>query len=338
MAKIVQFERFGDANVLQLKDLPLNEPNQAEVRIKVEAIGINRAEVMFRSGRYINKAEFPSRLGYDASGVIDAIGKNVSEFKIGDRVSTIPSSTMMQYGTYGESVIVPARAVTHHCKKLSAAEGVAIWMPFITAYGALVEYGQVKSTDFVLITAASSSIGYAAIQIAKAAGATVIGSTRNIAKKQKLLDSGADRVIVTTVEDLPTRIMDITVGHGADLILDAISGKFLKTLTNAAAHGATIFEYGALEEGALDENAVMTPFPLFILLQKGLKIQGYSVFEITDHPDRLEKAKQYIYHGLESGALKPVLDHRTFSLEQIVEAHQYMESNQQNGKIVVTIS
>ena len=338
MVKIVQFQNFGDADVLELKDMPLKEPNKDEVRIKVEAIGINRAEVMFRSGHYINKAEFPSRLGYDASGVIDAIGTDVSRFKIGDRVSTIPSSTMMQYGTYGESVIVPARAVTHHPKKLSAAEGVAIWMPFITAYGALVEYGKVKSRDFVLITAASSSVGYAAIQIAKAAGATVIGTTRNIAKKQKLLDSGVDSVIVTTDEDLPTRIMDITAGHGVDLIFDAIAGKFLKTLINAAAYGATIFEYGALDEGALNENAVMTPFPLSILLQKGLKIQGYSVFEITDNPDKLEEAKQYIHRGLKSGTLKPVLDHRIFSLEQIVEAHRYMESNQQNGKIVVTIS
>jgi NADPH:quinone reductase-like Zn-dependent oxidoreductase len=335
MVKIVRFHKFGDADVLQLEDLPLTEPNRGEVRIKVEAIGLNRAEVMFRSGRYLMKvSNFPSTIGYEAAGVIDAIGAGVNEFKIGDRVSTIPVPSLLEYGVYGESAIVPADAVAYYPENLSASEGSAIWMSYITAYGALVEYGQVKSGDFVLITAASSSVGYGAIQIVKAAGATAIATTRSAAKKQMLLDNGADYVIVTNNEDLPTRVMEITSGHGADLILDAIAGRFLKTLVNAAAHGATIFEYGALDEGALDENAAMTFFPLSIVLQKGLKVQGYSVFEITNNPDRLEKAKHYVYSGLESGTLKPVLD-RIFSLDRIAEAHRYMESNQQNGKIVL---
>lgn len=338
MVKIVRFHEYGDADVLQLEDLPLAEPMRGEVRIKVEAIGLNRAEVMFRLGRYALKvSKFPSMLGYDASGIIDAIGMGVSGFKIGDRVSTIPVPSLLQYGVYGESAIVPAHAVAHYPENLSASEGAAIWMPYITAYGALVEYGQVKSKDFVLITAASSSVGYAAIQIVKAAGAIAIVTTRSAAKKQMLLDNNADHVIVTNDESLPTRIMDITSGHGADLIFDAIAGTFLETLVKAAAQGASIFEYGALNEGALDEDAAMTAFPLSIVLQKGLKVQGYSVFEITNISDKLEKAKQYIYNGLESRKLKPVLD-RMFPLEQIVEAHRYMESNQQNGKIIVTVS
>jgi NADPH:quinone reductase-like Zn-dependent oxidoreductase len=331
MPKIVRFYEFGDADVLKLEDQPLVEPSEGEVRLKVEAIGLNRAEVGFRAGRYLELPKtFPSTLGYEASGVIDAIGFGVSGFQIGDRVSTIPAFSMLNYGMYGESAIAPASAVTHYPVTLSPTEGTAIWMQYITAYGPLVEYGQVKAGDFVLITAASSSVGYSAIQIAKAARAVAIATTRSNAKKQMLLDKGADHVIVTNDEDLVSRVMEITNGHGVDLVFDAVAGSFLETLAAAAAPGATIFVYGAL-----DENAA-TPLPLFAALQKGLKIQGYTLFEITTNPVKLEHAKQYIYRGLESGKLVPILD-RTFTLDQIVEAHRYMESNQQNGKITVTV-
>lgn len=331
MPRIVRFYEFGEADVLKLEDQPLVEPGEGEVRFKVEAIGLNRAEVGFRAGRYLELPKtFPSTLGYEASGVIDAIGSGVADFQIGDRVSTVPAFSMLNYGMYGESAIAPASAVAHYPETLSPSEGTAIWMGYITAYGPLVEYGQVKADDFVLITAASSSVGYSAIQIAKAAGAVVIATTRSNIKKQMLLDKGADHVVVTNDEDLVSRVMEITQGHGIDLIFDAVAGSFLETLAAAAAPGATIYVYGAL-----DENAA-TPFPLFIALQKGLKVQGYTLFEITTNAVKLERAKQYIYRGLESGKLVPILD-RTFTLDQIVEAHRYMESNQQNGKITVTV-
>lgn len=247
MVKIVRFHKLGSADVLQLDDLPLAEPAEGEVRLKVEAIGLNRAEVGFRSGKYLESAkELPSTLGYEAAGVIDAIGSGVNGFQIGDRVSTIPVS-MTQYGVYGESAIIPAYAVARYPEKLSPQEGTAIWMQYITAYGPLVEYGHAQPGNFVLITAASSSVGYAAIQIAKAQGAVVIATTRGPAKKQMLLEKGADHVIVTNEEDLPARVMEITSGHGVDLIFDAVAGAFLETLANAAAPGATIFVYGAIK-------------------------------------------------------------------------------------------
>ena len=330
MVKIVRFHEFGDADVLQLDELPLAEPAKGEVRLKVEAIGLNRAEVMFRQGAYLEEPDsFPAILGYEASGVIDAVGEGVNDFEIGDHVSTIPSFSMKKYGVYGESAIIPAFAVAKYPEKLSPQEGTAIWMQYMTAYGALVEYGQIKSGDFVLITAASSSVGSAAIQITKAQGATAIATTRGESKKQTLLDNGADYVVVTDDEDLPTRVMEITNGQGANLIFDPVAGSFIETLADAAAQGATIVEYGAL-------SSQPTPFPLFSALQKGLKVQGYTLFEIVSAPTKLEKAKQYIYNGLDSGKLVPILD-RSFSLEQIADAHRYMESNQQQGKIIVTV-
>ncbi|MHB8978569.1 MAG: zinc-dependent alcohol dehydrogenase family protein [Trichloromonadaceae bacterium] len=329
MPKIVRFHETGAAEVLKLEEVPLTEPGPGEVRLQVEAIGLNRAEVMFRQGQYLETPELPSRIGYEAAGTVDAVGPGVSGIRIGDRVSTIPSFAMGQYGVYGESAIVPATAVARYPEHLSPLEGTAIWMQYLTAFGALVEFGRIKMGDPVLITAASSSVGLAAIQITKAAGALAIAATRGADKKQFLLDAGADQVIVTDEEDLVKRVMALTDGKGASTVFDPVAGPFLEKLAAAAAAGGTIFEYGALATQP-------TPFPLFAALGKGLTLRGYTLFEIVRDPGKLARGKQYIYDGLKSGALKPHID-RTFSLIAIVEAHRYMESNRQKGKIVIKV-
>jgi len=329
MPKIVRFHETGDADVLRIEESPLTEPGEGEIRLKVEAIGLNRAEVMFRQGQYLEEPELPSRLGYEAAGTVDAVGPGVSDISIGDRVSTVPAFSIGKYGVYGESAIVPAYAAARYPDNLSPIEGTAIWMQYLTAFGALVEFGQVKKDDPVLITAASSSVGLAAIQITKAAGALAIATTRGAGKKQFLLDAGADHVIVTDEEDVAKRVMAITAGNGANTIFDPIGGPLLETLADAAAPGAIIFEYGAL-------SPAPTPFPLFASLARGLTVRGYTLFEIVKDPERFARGKQYIYDGLQSGKLKPIID-RTFPLDAIVEAHKYMESNQQKGKIVVTV-
>ncbi|MHB1399608.1 MAG: zinc-dependent alcohol dehydrogenase family protein [Trichloromonadaceae bacterium] len=329
MPKIVRFHETGAAEVLKLEEVPLTEPGPGEVRLQVEAIGLNRAEVMFRQGQYLETPELPSRIGYEAAGIVDAVGPGVIGVRIGDRVSTIPSFAMGRYGVYGESAIVPASAVARYPEHLSPMEGTAIWMQYLTAYGALVEFGRIKMGDPVLITAASSSVGLAAIQITRAAGALAIATTRGADKKQFLLDAGADQVIVTDEEDLVKRVMAMTDGKGARMVFDPVAGPFLETLAAAAAPGGTIFEYGAL-------STQPTPFPLFAALGKGLTLRGYTLFEIVRDPEKLARGKQYIYDGLKSGALKPHID-RTFPLSAIVEAHRYMESNRQKGKIVIKV-
>lgn len=329
MPKIVRFHETGGPEVLAIEELPIEEPGAGEVRIKVSAIGLNRAEVMFRQGLYLEQPGFPSRIGYEAAGVVDAVGPDVTGIRPGDRVSTIPGFSMRKYGVYGESAIVPANVVAGYPGHLSAVEGAAIWMKYMTAYGALVEYGKVAAGDAVIITAASSSVGLAAIQIVKATGATAIATTRGPEKKKDLLEAGADHVIVTSGEDVAGRTREITGGRGARLIFDPVSGPFLEKLAGAAGRGATIFEYGAL-------SMEPTPFPLFDALAKGLTVRGYTLFEISGNPERLARGKAFVYDGLQSGAFKPVIA-RTFPLEEIAEAHRYMESNQQIGKIVVTV-
>ncbi len=329
MPKIVRFHETGGANVLEIEDLPLTQPGEGEVRLKVEAIGLNRADVMFRQGQYLDAPDFPSRLGYEAAGIIDAVGPGTSDINIGDRVSTIPSFSMGKHGVYGESATVPSYAVARYPDNLSPTEGAAIWMQYLTAFGALIEIGRLKEGDAVVITAASSSVGMAAIQITTAAGALAIATTRGADKKQFLLDAGADQVIVTNEEDLADTVMAITAGKGADLIFDAVAGPMLATLADAAASGAMILEYGAM-------SPAQTIFPLLASLKKGLTVRGYTLFEMVKDAESLARGKEYIYRGLDSGSLKPFID-RTFTLDAIVDAHRYMESNQQRGKIVVTV-
>jgi NADPH:quinone reductase-like Zn-dependent oxidoreductase len=329
MPRIVRFHETGAAEVLKIEDLPLAAPGEGEVRLKVEAIGLNRAEVMFRQGQYLEIPEPPSRIGYEAAGTVDAVGPGVSGIRIGDRVSTIPSFSMGRYGVYGESAIVPASAVARYPDNLTPSEGTAIWMQYLTAFGALVEYGQIQKNEPVLITAASSSVGLAAIQITKAAGAQALATTRGTDKKPFLLNAGADHVIVTDEEDMAERVMALTAGKGARIGFDPVAGPFLEKLAAAAALGGIIFEYGAL-------STKPTAFPLFPAIGKGLTVRGYTLFEIVRDPEKLERGKQYVYAGLKSGVLNPIID-RTFPLDAISDAHRYMESNRQKGKILVTV-
>jgi len=328
MPKIVRFHEVGDASVLKLEELPKPQAGEGEVLLKVEAIGLNRAEVMFRSGRYIDTPSFPSLLGYEAAGVIESVGPGVTELKPGDRVSSIPAFSMAKYGTYGEYAVLPASALTPYPQNLSPVEGASIWMQYITAYG-VIEYGGLKKGQHFLITAAASSVGLAAIQIAKLVGATSIATTRNKAKAKALADAGAAFVINTESEDLAARVQEITKGKGFALAFDPVAGPGLETLAKAAGQEATIMEYGALDPRA-------TPYPLFLAIRKGLNIRAYTLFQITKDPERSPRALKFVTEGLSSGVLKPIIA-KTFKLDEIVEAHRYMESNEQIGKIVVTV-
>jgi NADPH:quinone reductase-like Zn-dependent oxidoreductase len=328
MPKIVRFHQFGDPSVLKLEELPKPRPGEREALLKVEAIGLNRAEVMFRSGAYLDAPSFPSLIGYEASGIVESVGPGVTGLKPGDRVSSIPAFSMAKYGTYGEYAVLPAYALAPYPEHLSPAEGTSIWMQYITAYG-VMEFGGLKKGQYLLITAAASSVGLAAIQIAKFAGAVSIATTRNHAKVSALADAGADFVINTGNEDLVEKVQEITGGKGFALAFDPIAGPGLETLAKAAGHQATIMEYGALDP-------LPAPYPLFDGIRKGLSIRGYTLFEITLNPERSARARKFVTEGLTTGVLKPIIA-KTFKLDQIVEAHRYMESNEQIGKIVVVV-
>ncbi|RKS28087.1 NADPH:quinone reductase-like Zn-dependent oxidoreductase [Pseudomonas sp. WPR_5_2] len=329
MARIVRIHEYGDASVLKLEAVDVPAPGPGEVQIEVKAIGLNRAEVMFRNHAYLQEAQFPSRLGYEAAGVVVAVGAGVTDFSAGDAVSVIPPLDIARWGTYGELSNVPAHLTVRHPQNLSFEQAAASWMQYVTAWGALVEQARLGKGDVVLVTAASSSVGLAAFQIAKMVGATAIGITRTRAKKQALLDAGAAHVIVSDEEDMVERVMALTDGKGARVVFDPVGGPSFEPLTQSMAKGGILLEYGAL-------SPEPTPFPLFTVLGKCLTLKGYLYAEIVSDPATLSRAKAFILDGLASGALSPIIA-RTFTLDEIQEAHRFIEANQQVGKVVVRV-
>src|SRR5260221_9516354 len=220
MSRTIRFGTAGGPEVLEFVEVQVPAPGPNEVRIKVKAIGINRAESMWRNEKYIEPVKFPAGLGYEAAGVVDAVGKDVTEFAVGDAVSTIPAFSLNKYFTYGEVILVPDYAVVKHPESLSFVEAASVWMMFVTAYGAIIHDAKVTKGDFVIIPAASSSVGLPAIQLANYAGATSIQLTRTSEKKKQLLEAGAVHVIVTKVQDLVAEVMRITDGKGARVAFD----------------------------------------------------------------------------------------------------------------------
>jgi NADPH:quinone reductase len=330
MPRIVRFHQTGEPEVMRIEDLPSREPGQGEVRIRVRAIGLNRAEAMFRRGQYLEEPVLPAGLGYEAAGLVDAIGPGVTGFSPGQPVSTVPAFSMNQYGMYGEEVIAPVHAVVAHPETLSFAEAASSWMQYMTAWGALVDLAGVRAGDTVLVTAATSSVGLAAIQICKAAGARPIALTRSSAKRDALARAAPDTDIVFTEEqDLVAEVGRLTGGKGARIGFDPVGGPMVEKLAAALSAGGILFQYGAL-------SPEPTPFPLFEALRKGLTMRAYTLFEVSRDPARLEAGKRFVLDGLASGRLRPVIARR-FPFTEIVESHRFMESNAQVGKIVVEV-
>jgi NADPH:quinone reductase-like Zn-dependent oxidoreductase len=329
VAKVVRFHELGGPEVLKLEEVGVEAPGPGEVRLKVEAIGLNRAEALFRAGHYLEAAKLPARLGYEAAGRIDAVGPDVTGLAVGDAVAVVPAFSLNQYGMYGEMVVAPAHAVVRTPAGITPVEAAAVWMQYLTAYGALIEIAKLGPGDVVVIPAASSSVGLAAIQIARMVGATAVATTRSGAKAEALRRAGAEHVIATERDDLVAEVNRITGGKGARVIFDPVAGPMVETLAEAAARGGILFIYGLL-------SMRPTPFPTMSALGKGLSLRGYTLFEIVSDPERFARGKGFVLGGLANGALKPIVA-RTFPLSEIVEAHRYMEAGEQFGKIVVTV-
>ncbi|MGY3359386.1 NADPH:quinone reductase-like Zn-dependent oxidoreductase [Bradyrhizobium sp. GM0.4] len=329
MARVVRFRRHGGPEVLRIETVDVAPPGRREVQIRVKALGLNRAEALLRKGTYIETATFPSGLGLEAAGIVEAIGEGVSGFSPGEVVSIVPPVSMVRWPAYGELVTFPAEFVVKHPPELGFDAAAAVWMQYLTAFGALVDIAGLERGESVVITAASSSVGLAAIQIANRIGAIPIAVTRTSIKRQALRDAGAADVIASVEEDIRSRLQDIVGSNGVRVVFDAVGGPIFGPLTAAMSPGGVLIEYGGL-------SPEPTPFPLVNVLTKSLTLRGYLVHEIIRDPARLANAKTFILDGLRDGALQPIIA-KTFQFEEIVEAHRFLESNEQFGKIAVTI-
>ena len=330
MSKVVRLYETGDASVLKIEDEAVRAPGPGEVALRLEALGLNRAEVLYRQGLYLETTHPPSRIGYEGAGVVERVGEGVDAGWVGKRVGTIPGYSMNKFGLWAEEAVVPVSVLAETPKNVTVEQSAAIWMKYVTAYGGLVFAGEMKRGDHVILTAGSSSVGLAAIEIVKDRGAVSIVTTRTSKKKDELKRLGADHVIATEEEDIVARVKEITGGKGADVIFDSIAGQFIETLAKCAAMYGRMVEYGGL-------SLEPAPFPFRAALHKQLTLRGYTLMLVTADPAKRAETVKYVTEKIEAGVFRPKIAKVFRGLEQLGAAQDYMETNAQVGKIVVLL-
>jgi len=320
------FDEFGGPDVMHVVEEPVIEPAAGEVRVRIEAFAVNPLDQMMRSGASPATVPLPhARLGVEGTGVVDALGPDVTGLEIGDPVilTAIPDASVR--GSYAEYTTVPASRVVARPAGLGITQAAAIWVAYSTAYGALVEKAGMRPGDQVLITAASGGVGRAAIQIANQIGAVPIAITRHTAKKDDLLAAGAAAVIATDHEDVTEAVRRHAGGTGADIILDLVMGPGQQDLVKAGRPGGTLVAAGFLDPRP-------TPFPS----STPLTIFRYASFEHTLDDVVVKRMAAFLNAGVRLGALRPAID-KVFALDDVVEAHRHLEKGLHAGKIVVTV-
>jgi len=336
--RIVRFSEFGGPEVLKIFDEPLVTPGEGDVRIKVKALGLNQAEVMLREGRYVGKPNLPSRIGIEASGIIEEIGSGVKNYNIGDEVCTIPflswdendswtNNSINKYGTYGDTSIIPAWTITKKIKHQSFEEAAAAWCPYLTAWGGIVYNTNIIERKSCLITGASSSAAIGAMQIAKIYGLKTIGVSRTLNKENELKKIGYDSVLALTDPNIEQHIMDATDGIGFDLAYDCVGGEHFYKLVNTVKARGLIVNYGNLD---LNYSKIYT----LPLLAKRVHIRFHSIFDTMRFDSQRIQGVEWINEQMENKILNPIIS-KVFPLDNIVDSHKYLAEGNQLGKTVV---
>ncbi|HEY1926234.1 MAG TPA: zinc-dependent alcohol dehydrogenase family protein [Caulobacteraceae bacterium] len=329
MSRSVRIHEFGDAEVLRIEDVEVGAPASGEIRLRIHAIGLNRTEITLRSGRSPARPALPTGIGFEAAGVVEALGPDVAGVSVGDRIALVPAYGAAQYALYGEVAFAPARSVVSIPDHVSFAEAAATWAAYGTAWGGLVAVGALQPGQTALIPAASSSVGLAAIQIANRLGARPVALTRTSSKADELRRLGASAVVATTEQDAVAEVKGLTGGKGAELVFDPVGGPEFATLARATASGGLLVLYGALDPGP-------TVVPTFDIFARDLTVRGLSLPALARDDARLAALKQFVGEGLADGAFRPTIA-RTFPFDQIADAHRFIEAGEQVGKVVITL-
>ena len=327
MVATIRFHETGGPDVLRREDLPVRPPGPGEVRIRVQAIGLNRADVNFRRGTYPIEPVLPAGLGVEAAGVIVEVGPEVDRWSAGDAVCVLPASSPNEHPLYAEEAVVPAAALVARPEGQDAVTAAATWMPYLTVFGMVAEAVRVRPGDRVLVTAAANSIGMAALQVLRHLGAVVV-ATGAAPQHPALNDLGAAAVLERPD---PDAVRAGFGGHDADLVLDAVGGPGVHELAAICRPGGTLIVHGGL-------SGQPTPLPGGV---RPVWVRRYHVHEVTRSPEVLRRAEHFVRAGLAAGTLVPLVD-RTFDfhdLEQVRAAHDYLESAERGpGKPVLVVS
>ncbi len=326
--RAAMFTGTGDASILRVVDVPPRAPGAGEVRIRVTSAGLNRADANYRAGKYLIRTPGESRSGFEGAGIVDAVGAG-APFAVGERVGVLPSSfDVVTEGAAAQSMTVPAAVVVRTPSTIDDRDAGAIWMQYLTAWGALVEIADIGPGDWVVVPAASSSIGVASIQLCRTLGAKVIATTTSADKVEALRRFEPAAIVDTRAEPYVDRVQAITGGAGARVVFDPIYGPIVNDHIKVACREAIVFVYGVLDFTPLTLNAGG-------MLRKQIRLQGYTLGPMLADPTRRTRAVDAVTRHLEQRDFGPIVD-SYFPLESIQEAHRRLESNRQIGKVVVT--
>jgi putative PIG3 family NAD(P)H quinone oxidoreductase len=317
----------GDPDVLELRDVPSPVPQRGEVRVRVRATAINRADLLQRMGMYPAPPDSPRDIpGMELAGEVDAVGEGVTSLKLGDRVFGLVGG-----GAYAEEVVAPARTMVRIPEGLSFVEAAAIPEAFITAYDAMVVQGRLAAGETVLVHAVGSGVGTAAVQIARAIGAFPIGTARTADKLDRARPLGMAEGVVAKDGAFCAKVMQLTGGRGADVVLDLVGGAYVAEDLGCVANRARIVVVGLLAGARVDLD-------LGLVLRKRLEIRG-TMLRARPLEEKIEAANllaRNIAPLLGNRALEPVVD-KVLPLAKAADAHRYVASNEGFGKVVLEV-
>lgn len=316
-----RIKAYGDVDVLNIEEIDLPAPEAGQAQIKIEAAGVNFIDIYFRKGQY--PAALPSTLGMEAAGVVEAVGPDATEVRVGDRVVYA-----MEQGSYAEWANVEAWKLTPIPDGVSSNVAAAAFLQGLTAQYLSRSTWPLKSGEYALVHAAAGGVGQLLVQMAVARGAQVIATVSTEEKAQLAREAGAQHVVRYTEQDFAEEAKRITDGRGVDVVYDSVGeSTFWKSLDSLRPRGLLAL-YG-------QASGPVPPIDLQILNLKGsLYVTRPSLASYASTRKELLGRAGDLFTGIESGALKVRID-KEYSLDDVREAHKYMEGRQTKGKVLL---
>ena len=335
--KRIEYMKFGGPEVLEVKDFNLEDPSDYEVQIKTSFAGINFAEIMTRMGLYPGAPKPPSPIGGEASGVIKKVGKQVTEYNVGDKVMAFAPFT-----SYSSHINIDQKMLMRLPGNFTLEQGAAFPVVYTTAYMMMFDLGNLKKDEIFFIQGAGGGVGTAAIQLAKAAGAKIIGTSSGW-KHERLKEMGVDYCIDYTKEDVREKIMNYTDGYGVDLIIDPVGGKQWAASYQTLAPMGKLIVYGNqnLVQGktrsmlALAKEFFMMPkIKPFEMISKNRAIMGYHLGRLKGAEHKIKRAMLGINQMIDNGDVSPIVG-KIFPFDQAPSAHDYIQKRKNFGKVLL---
>ncbi len=325
--RYVELPSFGAPEVMTIARGPLPVPREGEILVRVEAAGVNRPDVAQRQGTYPPPKEASPILGLEIAGEVVAVAAGITEFAVGDKVCGLANG-----GAYAEYCTLPAGQTLRFPKGYDAVKAAALPETFFTVWANLFQMAGLTEGESVLIHGGSSGIGTTAIQLARAFGATVYATAGSTEKCKACEALGAKRAINYRNEDF-VEVIKAETGHGVDIVLDMIGAAYFdKNLASLARDGC--LSIIAFLGGAVVDKANLVP-----IMVKRLTVTGSTMRPRTAEEKRAirDDLLSQVWPLLDAGKLAPVI-HKTFSFDDVVEAHRLMEEGSHIGKIMLTLA